>query len=124
MASPFERSSTVFSSRQAEADAFYRDLFPLANDEDHRIARQALAGMIWTKQFFHYDVERWLKGDLIPPPATRRHGRNAQWKHLKAADVISMPDVGNIPGSRPGICAFIAARWRSSMWTSPSNQSN
>src|SRR5208337_5171472 len=88
----FERSSMVFSSRQAEADEFYRDLFPAANDEDHRIARQALAGMIWSKQFFHYDVERWLKGDLIPPPAARRHGRNAQWKHLKAADVISMPD--------------------------------
>jgi len=97
MASPFERSSMVFSSRQAEADEFYRDLFPAANDEDHRIARQALAGMIWSKQFFHYDVERWLKGDLIPPPAARRHGRNAQWKHLKAADVISMPDAWEYP---------------------------
>ena len=53
--------------------------------------------MIWSKQFFHYDVERWLKGDLIPPPAARRHGRNAQWKHLKAADVISMPDAWEYP---------------------------
>ena len=97
MSSPFERSSMVFSARQAEADAFYRDLFPAANDEDHRIARQALAGMIWSKQFFHYDVERWLKGDLIPPPPARRRGRNAQWRHLKAADVISMPDAWEYP---------------------------
>jgi hypothetical protein len=47
--------------------------------------------MIWSKQFFHYDVERWLKGDLHPPPETRLQGRNARWRHLKAADVISMP---------------------------------
>ena len=95
--SPFARSAAVFSARQAEADAFYRDLLPAANEEDRRIARQALAGTIWTKQFFHFDVDRWLKGDLVPAPATRRHGRNAQWKHMKAADVISMPDAWEYP---------------------------
>ena len=59
--------------------------------------RQALAGMIWCKQFFHYDVEEWLKGDKFPPPTSRRHGRNRQWKHLKAGDVISMPDSWEYP---------------------------
>ena len=53
MSSPFERSAMIFAERQAEADEFYRDLVPAASDEDRRIARQALAGMIWTKQFFH-----------------------------------------------------------------------
>jgi hypothetical protein len=97
MTSPFARSAAIFAARQAEADEFYRDLLPAADAEDHRIARQALAGMIWTKQFFHYDVDRWLGGDLFPPPATRRYGRNAAWKHMKAADVISMPDAWEYP---------------------------
>ncbi len=59
--------------------------------------RQALAGMIWCKQFFHYDVEGWLKGDKFPPPHSRLFGRNRQWKHLKAGDVISMPDSWEYP---------------------------
>jgi hypothetical protein len=53
--------------------------------------------MIWSKQFFHYDVARWLKGDCFPPPAARRSGRNRQWKHLAAGDVISMPDAWEYP---------------------------
>jgi hypothetical protein len=97
MARPFERSSTVFAAREGEANEFYRDLLPDEAVEDHRIVRQALAGMIWTKQIFHYDVERWLKGDLYAPPATRLRGRNAAWTHMKAADVISMPDAWEYP---------------------------
>ncbi|MGA8158654.1 MAG: glucosidase [Rhodoplanes sp.] len=94
---PFARSDAVFAAREAEANAFYRDLLPDGDAEDLRIVRQALAGMIWTKQFFHYEVERWLKGDLYPPPASRLRGRNASWKHMKAGDVISMPDAWEYP---------------------------
>ena len=72
-------------------------LLPAGGPEDRRIFRQALAGMIWSKQFFNYDIERWLKGDKLPPPGTRNQGRNAAWKHLKAADVISMPDTWEYP---------------------------
>jgi hypothetical protein len=94
---PFARSERVFSARRSEADVFYDELLPEASAQDHRILRQALAGMIWGKQFFHYDVERWLGGDRYPPPEERRRGRNHTWKHLKAADVISMPDTWEYP---------------------------
>jgi hypothetical protein len=53
--------------------------------------------MIWCKQFYHYDVDRWLKGDQFPPPASRKYGRNRHWKHLKAMEVISMPDSWEYP---------------------------
>jgi len=96
---PFARSEVVFALRKSEADAFYDRLLPDdgADEEDRLILRQSLAGMIWSKQFFHYDVERWLDGDLLPPPETRRFGRNRCWKHLKAADIISMPDTWEYP---------------------------
>ncbi|MBK8176725.1 MAG: glucosidase [Rhodospirillales bacterium] len=97
LSTPFANTSTVFSRRSAEADAFYRELLPEASPDDHRVMRQALAGMVWCKQFFHYDVARWLDGDLLPPPDGRRHGRNRQWTHLRAADVISMPDSWEYP---------------------------
>jgi hypothetical protein len=92
---PFGRSEVVFSSRRAEADVYYDEMLPMATPEDARILRQALAGMIWTQQFFHYDVERWLAGDQPPPPPGR--ARNRQWRHLKAHDVISMPDKWEYP---------------------------
>ena len=94
---PLDNSSTLFKQRREEADHFYRDLLPDANDEDHAIMRQAFAGMVWSKQYFHFDVERWLSGDQNAPPAVRRHGRNATWKHLKSADIISMPDCWEYP---------------------------
>jgi hypothetical protein len=97
LTAPFARTDAVFATRKAEADAFFRELQPAASEEDQRIVRQALAGMIWTKQFFHYDVERWLAGDLYPPPRMRLHGRNSSWKHMKAGDVISMPDAWEYP---------------------------
>jgi len=94
---PFARSAAVFAARQSEADAFYAELLPQAGAEDHRIMRQALAGMIWSKQFFHYDVERWLAGDRLPPPDDRRHGRNRRWPHFKASQILSMPDKWEYP---------------------------
>jgi len=94
---PFERFEATFGEREREADAFYANLLPEGGSEDRRILRQAFAGMIWTKQFFHYDVERWLAGDLHRAPAERLRGRNGAWRHVKAADVISMPDAWEYP---------------------------
>lgn len=85
--------------REREADAFYRSLAPAAPPEQARVMRQAFAGMIWGKQFFHLDVERWLDGDpgQPTPAAGRERGRNAAWRHLNTHDVISMPDPWEYP---------------------------
>ena len=90
----------VFLARRAEADDFHASIAPPTASADERLVlRQALAGMLWSKQFFHYDVARWLDGDPAgpPPPEGRRHGRNAEWRHLNNADVISMPDPWEYP---------------------------
>ncbi len=94
---PFALAGQTLAARQAEAGAFYDDLLPGAEPEDRGILRQALAGMIWGKQFYHYDVDRWLFGDRVPPPDSRRQGRNRHWRHLKAADVVSVPDTWEYP---------------------------
>ncbi len=94
---PFGSSDAVFAARESEAEAYYRSILTHTSAEDYAIARQALAGMIWNKQYYHYDVARWLDGDLIPPPAQRNRGRNHLWRHLKAADVVSMPDTWEYP---------------------------
>lgn len=94
---PFDQEVEVFVQREAEATIFYEDLQPHCSGEDARILRQSLAGMIWSKQFFHFDVARWQDGDQLPPPANRKHGRNRTWRHMKAADVISMPDKWEYP---------------------------
>ena len=90
----------VLAARRQEADDFYAQLAPAGTSEDEALVlRQALAGMLWSKQFFHYDVERWLDGDPAgpQPPDARRHGRNSDWRHLNNADVISMPDKWEYP---------------------------
>ena len=90
----------VFTQRIAEADEFYASTIPnAASDEEQRIARQAYAGLLWSKQFYHYAIDEWLEGDPAhpAPPPSRRHGRNAEWKHLYNADVISMPDKWEYP---------------------------
>jgi len=90
----------VFRERLQETDAFYESRVPAtATDEERRIARQANAGLLWTKQFFHYVVKHWLEGDPAQPtpPAERRGGRNADWHHLYNRDVISMPDKWEYP---------------------------
>lgn len=91
----------VFKARQKEADAFYNEIYPAALDADGRLVmRQALAGMLWTKQFFYYDIGAWLKGYGHEPaagPVRRFAGRNAHWFHMFNADVISMPDKWEYP---------------------------
>ena len=87
-------------TRIAEADAFYAALAEGRLTEDEaRVQRQALAGLIWTKQYYNYDVAQWLDGDPAgpPPPEARRHGRNSQWRHHNSGDVISMPDKWEYP---------------------------
>ncbi|MGD8594835.1 MAG: glucosidase [Gammaproteobacteria bacterium] len=93
----FDKYEVIFSKRQSEASVFYDELLPEAGPEDHRIMRQAFAGMIWNKQFYHYDVQRWLTGDLISPPQSRKYNRNRYWQHFKANDILSMPDTWEYP---------------------------
>ncbi|HEX7227304.1 MAG TPA: glucosidase, partial [Candidatus Binatia bacterium] len=90
----------LVAQRRDEADEFYRTVIPQNTSPDRRnIMRQALAGLLWTKQFYHYDVDRWLKGDPLgpEPPRERLKGRNSDWRHLYNADVISMPDKWEYP---------------------------
>jgi hypothetical protein len=96
---PLQGVSQVFVTRQAEADAFYAPLAGKMSPDARRIQRQAFAGLLWNKQFYHYDVAQWLNGDpaYAPPPAGRRYGRNARWTHLNNWDIISMPDTWEYP---------------------------
>jgi hypothetical protein len=95
-----ESSAAVLAAREIEADEFYAALTPAdASGDEAMVLRQALSGMLWSKQFYHYDVARWLDGDpgQPPPPAGREHGRNSAWRHLNNHDVISMPDKWEYP---------------------------
>jgi len=97
---PWDDFDAIFGRCRSEADEFYGELQTGINDADARLVqRQAFAGMIWSKQFFHYDVPLWLQGDPTQPapPPERKHGRNADWDHLNNADVISMPDKWEYP---------------------------
>jgi len=97
---PFADFETLFAQRQAEADEFYYALQPAALTDDERsVQRQAFAGMLWSKQFYYYDVEEWLRGDpgQPPPPPERGRGRNHEWRHLNNADIISMCDKWEYP---------------------------
>jgi Glycosyl hydrolase family 63 C-terminal domain len=92
--------ASVMATRQQEADEFYRELIPAGcSDDEALVVRQALAGMLWSKQFYHFDVQRWLDGDPAGPrpPAERRGIRNADWVHLNNLDVVSMPDTWEYP---------------------------
>ena len=90
----------VVGQRRGEADEFYGELTPAqASDDEAAVMRQAFAGMLWSKQFYNYDVARWLDGDPAqpPPPVQRRLGRNARWRSFQAFDVMSMPDTWEYP---------------------------
>ena len=90
----------VFTARRREADEFYATVIPDALSPDAaNVMRQALGGMLWSKQFYHYVVREWLNGDSAQPapPTSRRRGRNSAWMHLYNSDVISMPDKWEYP---------------------------
>lgn len=99
-AQPFHDFNELFTQRRDEADDFYAELQAGITDAEARlIQRQALAGMIWSKQFYYYDIPQWLNGDpgTIPPPRERLNGRNSDWQHLNNADIVSMPDTWEYP---------------------------
>jgi len=90
----------TFRERIEEADAFYAGVIPKRlSDDATNVMRQAFAGLLWSKQFYHYDVRQWLLGDpgQPAPPEERRNGRNHDWRQLNNADVISMPDKWEYP---------------------------
>ena len=98
--SAFADFDGVFAKRKAEADEFYATVIPSDLSPDAKnVMRQGFAGMLWSKQFYHYVIKDWLQGDPgnPPPPAERLKGRNSQWPHLYNADVISMPDKWEYP---------------------------
>ena len=91
---------TIFQTRLTEADEFYQQINEQSLNEDLvNIQRQALAGMLWSKQYYKFDIDRWLNGDPTqpPPPPERKKGRNHQWVHLDNEDIISMPDKWEYP---------------------------
>ena len=97
---PFGDFERVLEARRGEADEFYRHLQKDIASQDARIVqRQAFAGLIWSKQFYQFDIPLWLNGDpgQTPPPEARRQGRNAEWRNLTNADVLSMPDKWEYP---------------------------
>ena len=96
----FSGFDRIFAQRQEEADEFYATLIPGELSPDAKnVMRQGFAGMLWSKQFYHYVVKDWLEGDPgnPAPPAERKQGRNHNWEHLFNADVISMPDKWEYP---------------------------
>jgi hypothetical protein len=99
-APPFAGFEEVFAERRREADEFWREAAEGIEDPGcRRVHRQALAGLLWSRQFYHWDIPRWLEGDpgQPPPPPERRRGRNAGWEHLNNADVILVPDKWEYP---------------------------
>ena len=91
---------SVLAERRGEADEFYAGIIPESlSDDAKNVMRRSLAGMLWSKQYYHYVVKRWLDGDpaFPPPPEQRLTGRNSDWKHLYNADIISMPDKWEYP---------------------------
>jgi len=94
-----EEFDATFTLREEEADGFYRGYTQGTTKEEARVARQAYAGLLWTKQYYNYVVREWLEGDPAspPPPAIRWQGRNADWQHVYNRDVISMPDKWEYP---------------------------
>lgn len=95
-----EEFENIFAARRREADHFYLELLPPGlSPEQQRVARQAYAGLLWSKQFYHYIMRDWLEGDpqMPAPPPQRVAGRNADWRHLYNRDIISMPDKWEYP---------------------------
>ena len=107
-------TSDLFDVRRREADEFYSTVIPASvDDEAYDIARQAFAGLCWSKQWFHFDVAHWLDGDpaTAPPPPGRGAIRNGRWRHLRNADVVLMPDKWEYPWYATWDLAFHAVAY-------------
>jgi hypothetical protein len=97
---PFAEFNQTFQQRIQEADEYYAALHRAGlSDEERLIQRQALAGLLWSKQFYHFNVELWLQGDPAQPqpPSSRLQGRNHEWEHFNSTDILSMPDKWEYP---------------------------
>jgi hypothetical protein len=95
----FNDFDQILKSEKANADTFYEEKQANKSEDIKLIQRQAWAGLLWSKQYYNYNVNTWLKGDKgeIQPPMSHQKGRNSDWKHLMAADIISMPDTWEYP---------------------------
>jgi hypothetical protein len=97
---PFADFDAIFAKRISESDQFWKKIIPSSLSEDEQlVSRQSAAGLLWSKQFYHYVVKDWLDGDpeMPKPPQSRHDGRNGDWTHLFNRDVISMPDKWEYP---------------------------
>ena len=100
LARPFDDADAIIAARRGEADEFYGHVArPDLTADERLVQRQALAGLLWCKQYYHYSVRRWLKGDPTQPapPRERWSGRNSEWQHVVSKDVILMPDAWEYP---------------------------
>jgi len=96
----FEDFDAIVAERIAEADEVYEAAIPRKlGDAERRVYRQAMAGLFWSEQFYHFDIDRWLRGDAAfpPPPAGRKRARNHQWTHLYNSEILSVPDKWEYP---------------------------
>src|SRR5256886_1246307 len=94
---PFAHAGELFDIRMKEADVFYDALCDAQSDDARAVQRQAFAGLLWSKQFYMYDVEEWLHGDPAEPTPPPQRNRNTGWRHLISADIIIMPDTWEYP---------------------------
>jgi hypothetical protein len=98
MADPIRDVDKIVDARKRDADEFYEVIHPpKATAEEKMIQRRAFAGMLWTKQIYLFDVERWLEGDSVPPPEGHKKQRNIHWRHLNSMRVLTMPDKWEFP---------------------------
>ncbi|MDF4221519.1 glucosidase [Maribacter sp. M208] len=112
---PFSDFDAIFKARQEECAQFYEEIAPKATEDRKAILKQAFAGLLWTKQYYNYEVEKWLEGDYktTPPPEQRKNGRNSNWKTLRNHDVLSMPDAWEYPWYAAWDSAFHCASFAS-----------
>ena len=114
-ADPFTAGfENIFTARRQEADDFYNAILPSDISADLRnIQRKALSGLLWSKQYYHFDVERWLNSSdgITPVNEAKKNGRNKDWTHLKNQDIIAMPDKWEYPFYARGTWHFIVYRW-------------
>jgi hypothetical protein len=94
---PFSGAAELFTTRVGEADEFYRAMSTAQTEDERLVQRQALAGLLWSKQFFYYDVDKWLRGDPAGPQPPPQRSRNSGWRHLSNYDIIIMPDTWEYP---------------------------